>query len=67
MIVIAFGLMTGCATKEKLTGSSLVPAAQGIVKADKAKGGNTDLEVKVEHLAPAERVRSGAKDYIVWI
>lgn len=65
--LLTAALAVGCATKEKMQGSALTPGAQGTVKASKASGGNTDLTVKVKHLAPPERVASGATDYIVWV
>lgn len=60
-------LMTACASEEKLQGTAMAPAAQGKLTADKGSGGNTDLEVEVEHLAPPERVASGATDYVIWV
>lgn len=59
--------ISGCATREKISGTSVVPAAQGQIKASKAEGNNTDLQVKVSHLAQPQRVASGATNYVVWI
>lgn len=65
--VLVSYLVVGCASEEKMRGYALAPAAQGKITADKADGGNTDLEVEVSHLAKPERVASGASDYVVWI
>jgi hypothetical protein len=57
----------GCATHEKLEGSANAPAAEGKVTAKKVEGDNTELTLDVQHLAPPERISSGAKNYVVWI
>ena len=47
--------------------SGIVHGGRGTVVAKEGDSGNTDLEVKVEHLpAPAEVARN-ASTYIVWI
>ena len=43
------------------------PAAQGTVSASFTENGNTRVMVEVQHLAPPDRVTSGAKVYVVWI
>jgi hypothetical protein len=59
--------LVSCASAQKLTGGALAPAASGTVDAKIGEGGNTQLEVKVEHLAPPEKVSSGATVYVVWV
>jgi hypothetical protein len=55
------------AKKFPLTASSIVPAAKGSVEIGKDRNGNTELTLKVEHLAnPTSLARSQA-NYIVWL
>lgn len=52
----------------RMTGSAIVPAATGTVKAEKAKdNGNTKLDIKVAHLARPSSLTPSANDYLVWI
>ena len=61
-------LMIGCASSYQLTApADRAPAAQAELKVKEAKHGNKELELNVNHLAPAERVEPGAKSYVVWI
>ena len=41
-------------------------AAQGNVETTTTQNGNTALTVQVKHLAPPEKVASGASTYVVW-
>lgn len=50
----------------RMTTSSAIPAAQGTVTASSSANGNTALRIEVHHLAPPERVASGATTYVVW-
>jgi hypothetical protein len=47
--------------------SPRVPAAQGAVSIKDADNGNMKLEVSVKHMAPPERVATGASSYVVWL
>jgi len=58
-------LFSGCASTEKIEGSSVIPSAEGKITADRASGGATELKVEVEHLAQPKKV--GANHYVVWI
>jgi hypothetical protein len=69
----AIGIVTvgGCAAMKSpevwsLQTASEIPAAAGNVKVKTEKGGNTKVEVAVEHLAPAP-VAFGSPNYVVWI
>jgi hypothetical protein len=64
--LVAFLALAGCATKEKLIGSDAAPAAQGTITAKK-DGNNTKIKLEAEHLAPAEKIVPGAKNYVLWI
>ena len=50
-----------------MTSASDVPASEGTVKATLGANGNTNLYVRVKHLAPAFKVRPDATVYIVWL
>ena len=48
--------------------SPTVPAAEGKVQVASAeKDGNHDVKLQVDHLAPANRVSTGASTYVVWL
>src|SRR5687768_16827577 len=47
--------------------SDVVPAAKGTVATSLGDNDNTELKVRVEHLAPASRIDSKATVYVVWI
>jgi len=64
---LTFVLAIGCSTKEDLRPSSITPAARGQVKVTRDDNNNSEVTVKVEHLAPADKVYPGATNYIVWI
>lgn len=57
----------GCAPTQTMQSANRVPASQGTVKASAADNGNTNLLVKVKHLAPPSRIESDATVYVVWI
>lgn len=44
-----------------------VPASEGTVRASKGDNGNTNLAVRVKHLAPAYKVQPDATVYVVWL
>lgn len=64
---LTFALATGCSTKEDLQASNITPAARGQVKVERDDNNNSEVTVKVEHLAPADKVYPGATNYVVWI
>ncbi len=47
--------------------SPAVPASQGSVQATLGDNGNTNVAVRVKHLAAPENVAADAKVYLVWI
>lgn len=51
----------------RLQSAQVVPAAQGTISATEGSNGNLDLSVKVDHLAPASKVRQDAQTYVVWL
>ncbi len=60
-------LLSGCASKDDLQASNVAPGARGTVKVDSDDNNNSEVTVKVEHLAPADKVFPGATNYVVWI
>ncbi|MBK7535533.1 MAG: hypothetical protein IPI49_09245 [Myxococcales bacterium] len=68
-MAIAALTIAGCAASPRtirMMTSPTIPAAQGMVTASSAANGNTALRIEVRHLAPPERVASGATIYVVW-
>jgi hypothetical protein len=73
-VLFAFcvSVIAGCGWWQKreaktwpLTSDNL-PAATGKVVTDNWSGRTRNVEVDVNHLAPADRVASGANTYVVW-
>jgi len=60
-------LGTGCAGAEKLSASPALPAAEGTLKCDKGANDNTDIDLKVKHLASPDRLTPPASVYVVWL
>jgi hypothetical protein len=58
----------GSAKEFRMESGAGVPAAMGIVKAQKAKeNGNIKLAIKVDHLATPSSLTPSANSYLVWI
>ena len=55
------------AKKFPLTAASIVPAAKGAVEIGKDRNGNTEIKLKVEHLANPTSLSPSQTDYIVWL
>jgi hypothetical protein len=64
---LSLALAAGCSTKEDLTASAIAPAAKGEVKVNEDRQDNSEVTVKVQHLAPPEKFYPGATNYTVWI
>ena len=68
LIAITFLLATAAWSKEdKLTNTGLDPSAQGTVVTSTDRNGNVEVEVKVKHLAPAQRLVPPRQAYLVWV
>lgn len=65
VLALSFGIAS-CSTTNELRGSSVAPAASGVVKTNTSKNGNTQVNLTVKHLAPPERVLAGASHYVIW-
>ena len=71
-LTIALSALAGCSSmktkgKHELQNSSALPAASGKVEAKEGKNGNTELSVKVEHLARPSALQNPANTYVVWV
>lgn len=59
--------LPGCARTQTMQSSLGQPASEGTVKATEGDNGNTNLTIKVKHLAPPSRIAPDATVYVVWI
>ncbi len=53
--------------EDRLTNTSLAPAAQGKVITSTDRNGNTEVEVKVEHVARPQSLTPPRQTYLVWV
>ena len=73
MALASLGLLAfsqaGCASASKQTMESSVAntSGEGTVEAKAGPNDNTQIEVRVKHLAPPARVAPDASVYVVWI
>lgn len=68
--IVALLMASSCATSSRYrmtTNEQLVHGAAGVVSVVPSDGNNTKLRLRVKHLYPAERIESGATNYIVWV
>ena len=66
-LAVVFTTLVYAAKKFPLTAASIVPAAKGSVEVGKDRNGNTDMKLKVEHLAKPENLSPSQTSYIVWL
>jgi hypothetical protein len=57
----------GGGTTVPLQTAESVPAATGSVKIRPERDGNQVVQMRVEHLAPAQKAEQGASAYVVWV
>lgn len=63
--LLVFG---ACGTMKPLEDrQGLVPAAKGDIATASDSNGNTRMNIRVKHLAPASRLAKGANNYVVWV
>ena len=60
-------IFSACSRKIDFGVSQVVPAADGYVKLSSDKNNNTAITIKINHLAPAERLTPPGKVYVVWM
>jgi hypothetical protein len=69
--IIVLGIVSAAlvyaAKKFPLTAASIVPAAKGSVEIGKDRNGNTEVKLKVEHLANPTNLSPSQANYIVWL
>jgi hypothetical protein len=61
------GMQIGCTTSQPMLSATEVPASKGTVSATKGKNDNTNVTIRVKHLAPASKISPEATTYVVWI
>ena len=66
VLTAALALNSAYAKKFQLTAASSVPAARGVVETGRDKNGNTEVKMKVEHLARPESLTPPKTAYVVW-
>ena len=66
-LAVVFATLAYAAKKFPLTAASIVPAAKGSVEVGKDGNGNTELKLKVEHLANPTSLSPSQANYIVWL
>lgn len=73
-LILALTSLPGCAMfrsngggKVALTASRSAPAAQGEIATKTTNDQNTQVKIKVKHLAPPESIAQGATTYVVWV
>ena len=59
--------LLSCASKFYFNQSSVVPAAEGMVKVKKDNNNNYSISVIVNHLAEPDRLQPPKKVYVVWM
>jgi len=67
LLLITMFFLCSCATKATFPVSNVVPAADGYVKVKQDKNDNYEIQVKVKHLAPPERLNPPQDTYVVWV
>lgn len=68
LFVLAFLIVCSAAWGRKfpLTTTPVVPAAKGEINAKVDRNGNTDIDLKLEHMAKATSLTPPATTYVVW-
>lgn len=59
--------LSAWAREDKLVNTGITPAAQGVIDTGNDQNGNTQVDVKVEHLAKSESLTPAKQGYLVWI
>lgn len=60
-------LVSACSQKITFPTSSVLPAADAVLKIDEDKAGNYELELEVENMAKADRLTPPRRTYVVWM
>ena len=62
-----FGALSGCGGAPKLNTSSEIPAAEASVKFERTRNDNTEIDLRVKHLADPEKLTPPAQTYVAWV
>lgn len=66
-LAVVSAALVYAAKRFPLTAASIVPAAKGSVEIGQDHNGNTELKLKVEHLANPASLSPSQASYIVWL
>lgn len=67
VLAAALAVMSGCAgAKVNLSASPSMPAAEGSAQFRATKNDNTNIDLRVKHLAHPEKLTPPASSYVVW-
>ena len=62
-----FILLSACSQKVNFNTSTIVPAAEGVVKIKKDDNKNRSIDIKIKNLAEPERLQMPKSVYVVWM
>ena len=65
--IFAAILISACSKKIVFPTSTVLPAADAVVKIDKNDSNNYELELEVENMAKPDRLDPPRKTYVVWM
>ena len=66
-LAVVCAALVYAAKRFPLTATSIVPAAKGSVEIGMDRNGNTELKLKVEHLANPTSLSPSQANYVVWL
>lgn len=66
-ILSIFILLSACSKKVNFSTSTIVPAAEGVVKIKKDDNKNSSIDIKIKNLAEPERLQIPKSVYVVWM
>ena len=66
-VYVTIILLNSCARKMSFGNSEIMPTARGAVKIKTDRNTNNAIDVKVFHLAPADKLTPPRKVYVVWM
>jgi hypothetical protein len=66
-ILFIFFLLSSCSKKISFDTSTVVPAAQGVVKINKDDNKNHKIDIKIKNLAEPDRLQPAKSVYVVWM
>lgn len=65
--IFAAILISACSGKHTFPTSEVLPAAEAVVKIDKNKNDNFDIELEIENMARPDRLTPARSNYVVWM